>query len=62
MDTFEQGYELAKEEPDLILAEVWWRMPKVFSRNEQMDFVMGYMVMRRQRDDRQREQKSEQNQ
>src|SRR5438045_9763720 len=60
-DPFEQGYELSKQEPDLMLIEVWRRAPEGFSkgpaweRADQEAFLMGYIAMRRQRDAREQE-------
>lgn len=50
-DPFEQGYELFKQEPDLMLVEVWHRVPSDWSRADQEAFLMGYIAMRRKRDE-----------
>lgn len=55
MDYFEQGYELYKQEPDLMLIEVYHRAPPDWSRADQEAFLMGYIAMRRQRDQRESE-------
>lgn len=54
-DPFEQGYELYKQEPDLLLIEVWRRALPFWSRDKQEAFLMGYIAMRRQRDEREQE-------
>jgi hypothetical protein len=54
-DPFEAGYELSQQEPDLLLIEVWRRASPDWERAEQEAFLMGYIAMRRQRDEREQE-------
>lgn len=54
-DKFEEGYELYLRNPDLMLVEVWHCTLPTWSRSEQEDFVMGYIAMRRRRDERAQE-------
>lgn len=44
---FEQGYELYRQEPGLMLIEVYHRAPPDWARTDQEAFVMGYIAMRR---------------
>lgn len=46
-DAFESGYELSRQEPDLLLIEVWRRVPPDWPRADQEAFLMGYIAMRR---------------
>jgi hypothetical protein len=50
-DSFDEGYELYQREPELMLSEVWWRVPRSYTIADAEAFVMGYITMRRQRDD-----------
>jgi hypothetical protein len=56
IDAFEEGHQLYTREPELMLAEVWWRIPKSYTITDAEAFVMGYIALRRQRDQRKREQ------
>lgn len=54
-DYFEQGHELYLREPDLMLIEVCHRALPFWSREKQEAFLLGYIAMRRQRDERESE-------
>jgi hypothetical protein len=49
-DKFEIGYELYRQEPDLLLIEVYHRAPISWPDADREAFVMGYIAMRRKRD------------
>lgn len=50
-DPFDAGYELFRQEPELLLVEVWHRAPVAWSDADREAFVMGYIVMRRKRNE-----------
>lgn len=50
-DAFDEGYELYQREPELMLSEVWWRVPSSYTIADAEAFVIGYITVRRQRDD-----------
>jgi hypothetical protein len=60
VDYWELGFQLYSREPDLILADVWWRAGKLSAKQEdQFNFVFGYSTARRQRDDYDRERRDQ---
>lgn len=58
--TMWEGELLFKDEPELLVAEVWHRAAKLYqSRESQTEFVNGYINARRRYDERQSEKNSE---
>ena len=53
-DAYDAGYDLFKNEPELLLAEVWWRAAPRPS-DERQEFVDGYRAARKQHDEFRRE-------
>lgn len=51
-DYFEEGHELYLREPDLMLIEVYRRALSAWTDADREAFLMGYIAMRRQRDER----------
>lgn len=61
LDYTEQGYDLFKINPDLLLAAVWWEADMRSKRLEdQFNFVAGYSAARKRRDDYERERRDHQ--
>jgi hypothetical protein len=59
-DYWELGFQLFNREPELIMPEVWWRAGKLSVKQEdQFNFAFGYSTARRQRDDYERERRSQ---
>ena len=57
--TMYEGELLFKDEPELLVAEVWHRAAKLYqSRDSQMEFVNGYINARRRSDERRTEKNS----
>jgi len=59
-EAFDAGFDLFKREPELILADVWWRAPKGASFPEQHEFVEGYRAAREKHDEYEREKREHQ--
>ena len=51
-DAFNDGYDLFKREPELMLAEVYWRAQACgYNNSEQNDYINGYRAARARHDD-----------
>jgi hypothetical protein len=46
MTSYDQGYDLFKRHPELLLAQVWWRAPKDFTKEQANEFVDGHRAAR----------------
>ena len=58
MSAFDDGYDLFKREPELMLVEVYWHaQARGYKKSEQNDYINGYRAARAKHDDYMREQK-----
>lgn len=49
MNAFDEGFDLFKREPELMLTEVWWRAHA--KDGDPQEFVEGYKAARKQHDE-----------
>ena len=60
MSAYDEGFNLFKREPTLMLAEVYWRAQACgYKNHEQHVYVDGYRIARLQHDNHQRERKTD---
>lgn len=59
-DAEDAGWEFFKKDPELLVAAVWHVAAKQYpERDDQMEFVNGYINARRRADERRREDQSD---